>query len=310
MRAERLRDRVRTLGLHADDLHAGIDLLDARGHTGEQSAAAGRHDDDVRRGQVAEDLQTERALTRNDLGVVVRVQERGVLLLADLARPGIGIIIAVAREHNGRAVALGGLRLGDRRGLGHDDRGRDAEAVRGVGHALRVVSGGRGDDRAGLAALDKGGDLVARAADLERAGLLAVFVLEIDIAARHGRERGRQVELRVVQHALEPLLRAFEVLQSDVHSIHPREKFRLGFSDLTILRQTRKNKRCGAKCPRGGNFFAALFLPEKHSRVTCARRAADARAGGILHGSEKRFAYLTYILKCEVFSCGRFFRGV
>ena len=310
MRAERLRDRVRALGLHADDLHAGIDLLDARGHTGEQSAAAGRHDDDIRRGQVAEDLQTERALTRNDLGVVVRVQERGVLLLADLARLGIGVVIAVAREHDGRTVALGGLRLGDGRGLGHDDRGRDAEAVRGVGHALRVVSGGRGDDRAGLAALDKGGDLVARAADLERAGLLAVFVLEIDIAARHGRERGRQVELRVVQHALEPLLRAFEVLQSDVHSIHPREKFRLGFSDLTILRQTRKNKRCGAKCPRGGNFFAALFLPEKHSRVTCARRAQDARAGGILHRSEKCFAYLTYILKREVFSCGRFFRGV
>ena len=140
MRAERLR--VRTLSLHADDLHAGIDLLDARGHTGEQSAAAGRHDDDIRRGQVAEDLQTERALTRDDLGVVVRVQERGVLLLADLARLGVSVVIAVAREHDGRAVALSGLRLGDGRGLGHDDRGRDAEAVRGVGHALRVVSGG------------------------------------------------------------------------------------------------------------------------------------------------------------------------
>lgn len=119
-----------------------------------------------------------------------------------------------------------------------------------------------------------------------------------------------QVELRVVQHTLEPLLRAFEVLQSDVHSIHPREKFRLGFSDLTILRQNRKNKRCGAKCPRGGNFFAALFLLEKHSRVTCARRAADARASGIYTDRNKRFAYLTYILKCEGFSCGRFFRGV
>ena len=45
-------------------------------------------------------------------------------------------------------------------------------------------------------------------------------------------------------------------------------------------------------------------------RATCARRAADARAGGSLHRSEKRFAYLTYILKCEGFSCGRFFRGV
>ena len=138
---ERLRDRVRALGLHADDLHAGVDLLDARGHAGKQAAAAGRHDDDVRRGQIAEDLEAERALTGNDLGVIVGVQERGVLLLADLAGFGVGVVIAVAREHNGGTVALRGLRLGDGRGLGHDDRGRDAEAVRGVGHALRMVAG-------------------------------------------------------------------------------------------------------------------------------------------------------------------------
>ena len=91
VRMERLRDRVRALGLHADDLYAGVDLLDARGHTGKQSAAAGRHDDDVRRGQVAEDLEAECALTGNDLGVIVGVQERGVLLLADLAGFGVGI---------------------------------------------------------------------------------------------------------------------------------------------------------------------------------------------------------------------------
>ena len=141
VRMERLRDRVRALGLHADDLHAGVDLLDARGHAGKQAAAAGRHDDDVRRGQIAEDLEAERALTGNDLGVIVGVQERGVLLLADLAGFGIGVVIAVAREHNGGTVALRGLRLGDGRGLGHDNRGRDAEAVRGVGHALRMVAG-------------------------------------------------------------------------------------------------------------------------------------------------------------------------
>ena len=222
MRAERLRDRVRTLGLHADDLHAGVDLLDARGHTGKQSAAAGRHDDDVRRGQVAEDLEAERTLTGNDLGVIVGVQERGVLLLADLAGLGVSVVIAVAREHNVRAVALRGLRLGDGRGLGHDDRGRYAEAVRGVGHALCMVAGRRGHDGPGLAAFDERRDLVARAADLERTGLLAVFVLEINVAARHGRERGRQVELRVVQHALEPLRRAFKFLQWDLHSKHPR----------------------------------------------------------------------------------------
>ena len=223
VRMERLRDRVRAFGLHADDLYAGVDLLDARGHTAKQSAAAGRHDDDVRRGQVAEDLEAERTLTGNDLGVIVGVQERGVLLLADLAGLGVSVVIAVAREHNVRAVALRGFRLGDGRGLGHDDRGRDAEAVRGVGHALCMVAGRRGHDGPGLAAFDERRDLVARAADLERTGFLAVFVLEINVAARHGRERGRQVELRVMQHALEPLCRTFKFLQWDLHSKHPHK---------------------------------------------------------------------------------------
>ncbi len=271
VRMERLRDRVRALSLHADDLHAGVDLLDARGHTGEQSAAAGWHDDDVRRGQVAEDLEAERALAGNDLGVIVGMQERGVLLLADLAGLGVSVVIAVAREHDVRAVALRSLRLGDGRGLGHDDRGRDAEAVRSIGHALCVVAGRRGHDGTGLAALDERRDLVARTADLERTGLLAVFVLEINVAARHGRERGRQVELCVVQHALEPLRRAFEFLQCDVHSKHPRKKFCLGLSAPTIPRENRKYKHIAAKCPRQRNFFAQLFTAQKQSRADSER---------------------------------------
>ena len=227
-------------------------------HAGEQSAAAGRHDDDVRRGQVAEDLEAERTLAGNDLGVIVGVQERGVLLLADLAGLGVSVVIAVAREHNVRAVALRGLRLGDGRGLGHDDRGRGAEAVRGVGHALCMVTG--------LAALDEGGDLVARAADLERTGLLAVFVLEINVAARHGRERGRQVELRVVQHALEPLCRTFKFLQWDLHSKHPHKisvwvflllLYRGENGNTSAVRQNvRVEETFLRDCPRGKNIRA------------------------------------------------------
>ena len=94
--------------------------------------------------------------------------EKGrALLAADLAGARVGVVIAVAREHDLRTVALGRLRLGDRRGLGHDDRGGDAEFLRGIGHALGVVARGGGDDGAFLAPLDHRGDLVGRAADLE-----------------------------------------------------------------------------------------------------------------------------------------------
>jgi len=59
----------------------------------------------------------------------------------------------------------------------------------------------------------------------------------------------------VVQHALEPLCRAFKFLQWDLHSKHPRKNICLGLSVPTIPREGRKYKRRNAKCPRQKNFF-------------------------------------------------------
>ena len=49
-------------GLHADDLHIGVEQLGQGGHTGGQTAAADGHQDDVHVGQVLEDLIGDGAL--------------------------------------------------------------------------------------------------------------------------------------------------------------------------------------------------------------------------------------------------------
>ena len=181
-------DGGRALGLHAVDLHAGIDELHRGGHAREQPAAARRDDNDVHIGQVGEDLQAERALAGDHIRIVIGMEELRALLLADAPRLGVGVVIAVPRQDDLRAVALGGLHLGDGGGLGHHDGRGDAEFLSRIGHALRVVAGGRGHDRAVFALLDERGDFVARAADLEGAGLLPVLVFEVDGAAGHGGE--------------------------------------------------------------------------------------------------------------------------
>ncbi len=145
------------------------------------------------------------------------MQEGRALLAADLAGARVGVVVAVSREHDLRAVALGRLCFGDRRGLGHDDGRGDAELLCGAGHALGVVAGGGGDDGTALAPLDHGGDLVGRAADLERAGLLPVLAFEIDLAARHGGEGRGEIKLGMMQNGTKPLLSNFKILQFDIH---------------------------------------------------------------------------------------------
>lgn len=50
-----------------------------------------------------------------------------------------------------------------------------------------------------------------------------------------------------------------------------------------------------------------LFYGFVFAEKTFARDLRTARSG---RAQERRFTYLTYILNCEGFPCGRFFRGV
>ena len=90
-----------------------------------------------------------------------------------------------------RPVGLARLDLGDRRAGRHEDVARDAEVAGGERHRLGVVAGAAGGD-ARLRPIAERGQLVHRAADLERPGPLQVLRLEHDRAAEALRQRRRR----------------------------------------------------------------------------------------------------------------------
>ena len=101
------------------------------------------------------------------------------------------VLDRVAHQADRRAVALGCPHLRERRRLGHVDRRRHAGRAGGERDRLGVVPGRRGDDARSPLRLGQRADLVVGAADLERAGLLAVLELEEDVARALARERLR-----------------------------------------------------------------------------------------------------------------------
>ena len=73
---QRRRERRDGLDLHADDLDVRPRGLDRDRDAAGQPAAADRHDDLREVGHVLEQLEPERALAGDDVGVVERVHER------------------------------------------------------------------------------------------------------------------------------------------------------------------------------------------------------------------------------------------
>ena len=97
----------------------------------------------------------------------------------------------VSLEDHVGAVRPGGPLLRDRRALGHEHGGLDAEQLGGQRDALGVVAG-RGRDHAARPLLGgQPGDPDVAAADLERAGALEVLALEPDRPADQGGEPAR-----------------------------------------------------------------------------------------------------------------------
>ena len=212
-RAEGVRDSRSALGLYADDLDARVDLLCAGRHAGNQSAAAGRNENHVNERQVAQDFERDGALTGHDVLIVERMDELRAGLLTDLARLGVGFVVDVARENDVRAVALRRGDLGDRRGARHDDGGLDADRACREGNALCVVACRGGNDCVQVALGVALHDLVVRAAHLEGAGLLLVFILEVDLCAGHGGEGRGGGKRDVVDNVFQTFRRRFEIFQ-------------------------------------------------------------------------------------------------
>ena len=126
-------------------------------------------------GTCVEDLEAERALARDDVGVVERRDEHGAGALGELRGRRSGVSTVGALEHDVGAVAAGRVQLRQRHAERHEDRGRDAELLRRERDALRVVAGGCGDDAARALLGGQPREPVVGAADLERAGALQVL---------------------------------------------------------------------------------------------------------------------------------------
>ena len=87
----------RVFRFHADDLDLGIEGLDETRHSGDQTAAAHRHEDGVQRCLVlTQDLHGHRPLSGNDLRIIVRMDEDHALFFGQGDCPPIGIIVGIA----------------------------------------------------------------------------------------------------------------------------------------------------------------------------------------------------------------------
>ena len=123
----------------------------------------------------------------------------------------VGIVKAVTIEHDFGAERLRALDLEDRRRRGHADDGLDAELLRGVGDALRVVAGRRRDDAFRLFFVRELADLVVGAAQLECARVLQVLRLQVDVVAGNLREVVAVDEPRLARDAFKLLCGAVDV---------------------------------------------------------------------------------------------------
>ena len=169
--------RVRgcSFGLHPDDLHVRLHLLDRERDAGEQPTASGAHDDGLDVGNLVHDLQAESPLTRHDVLVVEGVDQHRTRLLGEGACRDQGLVHGGAVEPDIRAIPARRLDLRDRGVYRHEDGHGDVEQLTCERHPLRVVTGARSDYSASTLVIRQLSDAVVGAADFERSSALQVL---------------------------------------------------------------------------------------------------------------------------------------
>ena len=165
------------LGLDADDLAGGLQLLDSVADAGDKTAAANGGDDDIHVLQLIEDLKADGTLSCHDGGIVKGMDEGIVMLVTETDGLGVGIVIDTGNEDNLCAVAAGGLNFGKGCAFGDADDGMDAHVAGGESHALCVVAGRAGNDATALLLLGQGGDLIVSTTELKCARFLQTLGL-------------------------------------------------------------------------------------------------------------------------------------
>ena len=195
---ERRLQASRVVGLDADDARARLQRLHVRGDARDETPAADGHEDGVDGAAVlTQDLHPDGPLPGDDLGVVVRSDERQAATGPELQRVGVRRVEVVAREHDLGAKRADCLDLDLGRRGGHDDGRPEPEPPSRERDALGVVARGRSDDPPGRVRRRERGDLVVGAADLEGEDAVQVLSLEEDAVAEALGEPGCGLERRL-----------------------------------------------------------------------------------------------------------------
>src|SRR6202158_6256302 len=178
-------------GRDADHLYLGIPKriakLDGGGDSADQSTSADRDQHSFNAGQICitkvfEDFEPDRSLAGDDLFVVVGRHDHVAVLGGQLFGALAALFTAGTDGDDLRSEGGGGFELVPGSIAGHDDDGLHAERPRRVGHSLRMIAAGIGNNSAAALFLAKRCDLVISATQFESADGLKVFELEEKLA--------------------------------------------------------------------------------------------------------------------------------
>ena len=210
-------------GLHADDLHIGIEQLGQSGHACRQAAAADGNQNDVHIRQRLENFIGNGALAASHVQVVEGRDIGQALFFGQFHGVVCGVVEYGTLQDDPGPVLLGAVHFHQRCGGGHDDGGFHAGHLGGVGHALGVVAGGGGDQALGLLFFRQLAGFIVSAADLVGAGDLQVFGLEIDLVAAQVGKILAVDKLGVRNHAAQNAAGFLELIQCK-HACIPSSK--------------------------------------------------------------------------------------
>ena len=191
---QRVPERGIERGLRSDDLDRRLDSARRHRVAGDQAAAADRDHQHVEIGDLLQHFERDRALAGDHARIVVGVNPGETALTCDRLGADLRVGDALAVEHDFGAMRLRRLDLHEWRRHRHHDGGRNPQARGMIGNGLGVVAGRHGDHAAGALDVPERGELVERAALLERVGDLKVLVFDEHLGA------GQRGELRRRQH--------------------------------------------------------------------------------------------------------------
>ena len=218
---ERVPERWIERGLRPDDLDRRLARTGGDRIAGDEPAAADGNDQRVEVGGVFQHFERDGALAGDHQRIVIGVDEGQAALARDGLRAHLRLRHAFAVEHDLGAVGLRGLDLHERRRHRHDDGGRDRQARGVVGDRLRVVARRHGDDAAFARRRIERGELVERAAVLERVGDLQVLVFDEDLGAGQRREFRRRQHRRAQHVPGDGAARRYDVGNGHAHASSP-----------------------------------------------------------------------------------------